>query len=124
MPTKKRRVGFIPRSEVMTLINKLSFESNLSYSKVINILVEEALYKRGMLNKFNDNNNELGIKTNKSNDDIKILNNEFKYKLKNNLLKDDDPNLKEVNEEILDNEIYAKFLIFLQFKERMKNEFQ
>ena len=50
MPTKKRRVGFIPRSEVLDLINKLSFESNLSISKIINILVEEALYKRGIFN--------------------------------------------------------------------------
>ena len=48
MPTKKRRVGFIPRSNVLDLINKLSYESNLSNSKIINILVEEALYKRGM----------------------------------------------------------------------------
>ena len=50
MPTKKRRVGFIPRSDVLDLINKLSFESNLSISKIINILVEEALYKRGIFN--------------------------------------------------------------------------
>ena len=48
MPTKKTRVGFIPRSDVLNLINKLSFESNLSISKIINILVEEALYKRGI----------------------------------------------------------------------------
>ena len=49
MPTKKRRVGFIPREIVLEIINKLSFESNLSQSKVINILVEEALYSRGIL---------------------------------------------------------------------------
>ncbi len=48
MPTKKRRVGFIPRSDVLDLLSKLSFESNLSISKIINILVEEALYKRGI----------------------------------------------------------------------------
>ena len=27
MPTKKRRVGFIPRSDVFEIINKLSFEA-------------------------------------------------------------------------------------------------
>ena len=53
MPTKKRRVGFIPRSEVLALINKLSYENNLSNSKIINILVEEALNRRGMLKKLN-----------------------------------------------------------------------
>ena len=50
MPTKKSRVGFIPRNCVLDLINKLSFESNLSNSKIINMLVEEALYNRGMFN--------------------------------------------------------------------------
>ena len=49
MPTKKKRIGFIPREDVMSLISKMSFENNLSNSKVINILVEEALSKRGLL---------------------------------------------------------------------------
>ena len=44
MPTKKRRVGFIPRIDVLDLIHQLSFENNLSISKITNILVEEALY--------------------------------------------------------------------------------
>ena len=48
MPTKKTRVGFIPRNDVLNILNKLSHENNLSYSKIINILVEEALYKRGL----------------------------------------------------------------------------
>ena len=42
MPTKKKRVGFIPREEVMRIIEKLSTENNLSNSKIISILVEEA----------------------------------------------------------------------------------
>ena len=51
MPTKKKRVGFIPREDVMKIIDKLSIENNLSNSKIINILVEEALSKRGIFNK-------------------------------------------------------------------------
>ena len=43
MPTKKKRVGFIPRADVMRIIDKLSVENNLSNSKIISILVEEAL---------------------------------------------------------------------------------
>ena len=43
MPTKKKRVGFIPREDVMRIIDKLSIENNLSNSKIISILVEEAL---------------------------------------------------------------------------------
>ena len=33
MPTKKKRVGFIPREEVMKIIDKLSLENNLIPSK-------------------------------------------------------------------------------------------
>ena len=98
MPTKKKRVGFIPRGEVLEIINKLSFESNLSISKIINILVEEALNKRGLFNL----NNDKGF--NKSSNDL-IINN---YSM--------------VNEELFDSEIYDKFLLFLQFKEKMKNK--
>ena len=51
MPTKKKRVGFIPREDVMRIIDKLSLENNLSNSKIISILVEEALSIRGIFNK-------------------------------------------------------------------------
>ena len=51
MPTKKKRVGFIPRDDVMRIIDKLSLENNLSNSKIISILVEEALSIRGIFNK-------------------------------------------------------------------------
>ena len=53
MPTKKKRVGFIPREDVMIIIDKLSIENNLSNSKIISILVEEALSIRGIFNKKN-----------------------------------------------------------------------
>ena len=53
MPTKKKRVGFIPREDVMRIIDKLSIENNLSNSKIISILVEEALSIRGIFNKNN-----------------------------------------------------------------------
>ena len=53
MPTKKKRVGCIPREDVKRIIDKLSFENNLSNSKIIGILVEEALSMRGIFNKKN-----------------------------------------------------------------------
>ena len=54
MPTKKKRVGFIPREDVMRIIDNLSLENNLSNSKIISILVEEALSVRGIFNKKKD----------------------------------------------------------------------
>ena len=116
MPTKKRRVGFIPRSEVLALINKLSYENNLSNSKIINILVEEALNRRGMLKKLNVRKFDLNSKR-ISQENLDFENNDLKYKLN-----DKNPIFNEFNEEPFDEEIYAKFLIFLEFKERMKKE--
>ena len=122
MPTKKRRVGFIPRSDVLDLINKLSFESNLSISKIINILVEEALYKRGIFNinnskvlnyvsKINfDNENQILM----NNDDKDFSNGCHKFKITEN------QHFKEASDEFIDKEIYEKFLMFLQFQEEMK----
>jgi len=126
MPTKKRRVGFIPRSDVLDLINKLSFESNLSISKIINILVEEALYKRGIFNIKNgkvlnydnkiisDNQNIIKIKN-----DEKDLSNEF-----NNFKNTENQRFKEPSYEYIDKDIYEKFLMFLQFQEKMKKRYK
>ena len=58
MPTKKKRVGFIPREDVMRIIDNLSIENNLSNSKIISILVEEALSIRGIFNKKNGRVNQ------------------------------------------------------------------
>ena len=122
MPTKKRRVGFIPRSDVLDLINKLSFESNLSISKIINILVEEALYKRGIFNIKNgkvfnyeqeinfDNENPIKIKNEDKDIFNEINNSENRY-------------VKEPRHKFIDKEIYEKFLMFLQFQEEMKKRY-
>ena len=123
MPTKKTRVGFIPRNDVLEIINKLSYENNLSFSKIINILVEEALTQRGFLNKINgqifDINSQNEINNNSHEKKFNISN-EFNYNFKNKLLKDKNINFKEVKGDHLDTEIYEKFLMFLQFQERMK----
>ena len=119
MPTKKRRVGFIPRSDVLDLINKLSFESNLSISKIINILVEEALYKRGIFNIKNGKvyNYEKKIKLDNENP-IKIKNDD--KDISNEINNSENQNFKEPSHEFIDKEIYEKFLMFLQFQEEMK----
>ena len=50
MPTQKRRIGFLPRSEVQNIIDEICNHNKLSQSKVTGILVEEALRSRGVLN--------------------------------------------------------------------------
>ena len=94
MPTKKKRVGFIPRQDVMRIIDKLSIENNLSNSKIISILVEEALSKRGIFNKK-------------------------KGKATQSYLKIED-NADDLSEEHIDMQTYKKFLSFLKFQEMME----
>ena len=50
MPTQRRRIGFLPSSEVQNIIDKICNHNKLSQSKVTGILVEEALSTRGVLN--------------------------------------------------------------------------
>ena len=127
MPTKKKRVGFIPREDVMIIIDKLSIENNLSNSKIISILVEEALSIRGIFNKKNGNvtqsyilNNNLSQKlTDNSGDFI----HNAKLSIDNNLSKHFIPSksthLNEENQEAFDLQTYKKFLSFLKFQEMM-----
>ena len=49
MPSARKRIGFLPRSEVHDLIEKICKANQLSQSKVTGILVEEALRSRGIL---------------------------------------------------------------------------
>ena len=123
MPTKKRRVGFIPRNDVLDIINELSYENNLSFSKVINLLVEEALYNRGLYTiskrSFFDKNKSFK-EDDRGTDKINNLNKEFNYKFNNKLLKEKNLNLKELKATPFDNDIYEKFLMFLEFQEKMQ----
>ena len=43
MPTKRKRIGFLPNTKIKEIIDQISEEENLSQSRVVGILVEEAL---------------------------------------------------------------------------------
>ena len=127
MPTKKKRVGFIPREDVMRIIEKLSTENNLSNSKIISILVEEALSIRGI---FNKKNGKLTQSYQLNNDDSVNLPDNSPYfidnekfsidtKLGNHFISSKSTNLKEENQEGFDLQTYKKFLLFLKFQEMM-----
>jgi len=127
MPTKKKRVGFIPREDVMRIIEKLSTENNLSNSKIISILVEEALSIRGIFNKKNGKatqsyqlyeDNSQNLLDNSSDfldkEKLSIDNN-----LGNHLIPSKSTHLNEENQEAFDMQTYKKFLSFLKFQEMM-----
>ena len=125
MPTKKKRVGFIPREDVMKIIDKLSIENNLSNSKIISILVEEALYKRGIFNTKTGKRTQSykdispysqylsGNSDDSKDEDQGIINNKS-----GNCNVPDKTNLfKQANHEAFDLQTYIKFLSFLKFQE-------
>ena len=125
MPTKKKRVGFIPREDVMRIIDKLSIENNLSNSKIISILVEEALSIRGIFNKNNGKAtqsfqlpaNHLQNISDNSADFIDNSKPSIDTKLVNHLNPTNPTDLNEVNNVAFDLKTYKKFLSFLKFQE-------
>ena len=127
MPTKKKRVGFIPREDVMRIIDKLSIENNLSNSKIISILVEEALSIRGIFNKnigkvtssyqmINDHSKNLSDNSSNFKDNAKLS---IDPHLGNHLNLPKSTNLYEEKKEDFDLQTYKKFLSFLKFQEMM-----
>ena len=127
MPTKKKRVGFIPREDVMRIIEKLSTENNLSNSKIISILVEEALSIRGIFNKKNgkqiqsyqsneDNSKKLFDNSGDFTDNKKLS---IDTKLGNVFSPGETSHLNKPNQEGFDLQTYKKFLSFLKFQEMM-----
>ena len=124
MPTKKKRVGFIPREDVMRIIDKLSIENNLSNSKIISILVEEALSKRGIFNKNNGKVTQsyLDIKTLSDNliedpnesKHIEKFTKNINFRNQNDSFKKSF--IKDNKQDTFDLKTYKKFLLFLEFK--------
>tara|TARA_B100000700_G_C14509727_1_gene607985 strand:+ start:184 stop:525 length:342 start_codon:yes stop_codon:yes gene_type:complete len=64
MPSKKKRIGYLPSSNAREIITKIADNEKLSQSKVVGLLVEEALIARGFvdLQKDNDFNSYSWIK--------------------------------------------------------------
>ena len=50
MENKVKRIGYLPRKRVLEIIDEISNSESISRSKVVGILVEEALDARGIVN--------------------------------------------------------------------------
>ncbi len=50
MDNKVKRIGYLPRKRVLEIIDEISISESISRSKVVGILVEEALDARGIAN--------------------------------------------------------------------------
>ena len=58
MPSKRKRIGYLPAPSIKELIKLISDNEKLSQSKIVGILVEEALIARGLF----DPKNSINIK--------------------------------------------------------------
>mgnify|MGYP001284616726 CR=1 FL=1 len=79
-----KRIGYLPRKRVLEIIDKISQSESISRSKVVGILVEEALSARGIDNFGFSNNIDAAQKDNSkfinsttSNKNINISEDEF-----------------------------------------------
>ena len=73
MPSIRKRIGYLPSVNIQEIITNISKQEKLSQSKVVGILVEEALKARELFKLKNNNN--LAIKSIYSNESH--LNNSF-----------------------------------------------
>ena len=61
MENKVKRIGYLPRKRVLEIIDEISKSESISRSKVVGILVEEALDARGIANFGYINKSKLNI---------------------------------------------------------------
>ena len=85
MPSIRKRIGYLPSINIQKIIIKIANKERLSQSKVVGILVEEALIARGIFDlKFT---NDL-IENNLSREQFNIDNSSFKYNDLDELISD------------------------------------
>ena len=114
MPSRRKRIGFLPSEELQEIIEKLCKANKISQSKMTGLLVEEALRSRGVLN--NSFKTNTSVKDNLMNDsfdqedlskNIKVPNENNVYSVKKQAFSD---NIKMMHE----------FIEFKYFKKVMK----
>ena len=84
MENKVKRIGYLPRKRVLEIIDEISKSESISRSKVVGILVEEALDARGIVNfgysnisKSNSYKSNIYKEVNKENIHLKDAEDEF-----------------------------------------------
>ena len=84
MEDKVKRIGYLPRKRVLEIIDKISKSESISRSKVVGILVEEALDARGIanfgygnLNKSKLFNSDNSLNNQRKNKELTISEDEF-----------------------------------------------
>ena len=134
MPSPRKRIGFLPRPIVQELIREIANQEKLSQSRVVGVLVEEALLARGIIaphisddikrktsfdihkkvrtssylyNDMNELISDKGVTYNKS-----AIKNEITSKTNNSSIIDDKH----------DSELFKKFKEFIEFQKFLESD--
>ena len=91
MENKVKRIGYLPRKRVLEIIDEISKSESISRSKVVGLLVEEALDARGIANFGYSNISKSNL---------------FKSDNYNDLQKDN-PHIKDTDDEFVDDSGYT-----------------
>ena len=77
MPSQRKRIGFLPTTEVQEIINKICASENISQSKVTGILVKEAIKAR---NSKKNSSNIKEISENSYDNELNLIKEFLEYK--------------------------------------------
>ena len=118
MPTRKKRIGYLPRKEVIDLIEEIAHQENISSSKVVGKLVEEALTARGLFSVDNIKKSEKSFKYSNNFEMDELVSDEgitYSNKdIKGEIMVDD--NLKKMNPKLIKE--FQDFLLFQEYRKK------
>ena len=125
MPSTRKRIGYLPSINIQEIISNIANKEKLSQSKVVGILVKEALIARGLWDRQNSNNL---TKKSSLNNETKMNNLYSKYNELDELISDKgiiyntkrytikSDNSSSINEEDYNEDLFKQFKQFILFK--------
>ena len=131
MPSRRKRIGYLPSINAHETITKIAIKEKLSQSKVVGVLVEEALLAREELDAVNSNDFNKKILFSEKNNMDKSS---FKYSDFDELISDkgvtyNTNNYKNYSEDNLfepkgkyNEELLEQFKQFIMFQKMIKNK--
>ena len=131
MPSIRKRIGYLPSLDIQKIITTISKKENLSQSKVVGILVEEALRARGEYalqdtndlirnSSYNNLTHVNNFSLNHSDLDELISDQGITYNTKTNKHKSD--NFLSEDKEAYNKDLFEKFKQFILFQKMIERK--
>ena len=131
MPSIRKRIGYLPSLDIQKIITTISKKENLSQSKVVGVLVEEALKARGVYSL--QETNDL-IRSSSYHNRTYINNASFKYSDLDELISDQgitynkktkknkSDNFLSEDKEAYNKDLFEKFKQFILFQKMIEEK--